>query len=220
MYSWEGCPTPNAGSIRSARPSPTPPRSIGPIFGISAIPPSRSLIGIGVWKRHSGGDERLGLPREAKWDDVLAHLPPLPTRDGLYVAAETATETFTRPGQNTSHPCMLAPLGILDGAMVDRATMKRTLHRVAQNWDWGNTWGWDYPMMAMTAARLGEGQTAIDLLLKDTAKNHYLVNGHNPQIDGTATAVLARKRRAAVRHGADGRRLGRGTKAQRPGFPG
>jgi hypothetical protein len=134
--------------------------------------------------------QRLGLPREAKWDDVLAHLPPLPTRDGLYVAAETATETFTRPGKNTSHPCMLAPLGILDGAMVDRATMRRTLHRIADNWDWDNTWGWDYPMMAMTAARLGEGRTAIDLLLKDTNKNHYLVNGHNFQIDGTLPLYL------------------------------
>ncbi len=63
--------------------------------------------------------ERLGLPREASWDHVLQHLPPLATRDGLYVAGETATETFIKPGLNTSHPCMLAPLGILDGAMVD-----------------------------------------------------------------------------------------------------
>ncbi len=120
----------------------------------------------------------------------MTHLPPLPTRDGLYVAAETASETFTQAGRNTSHPCMLAPLGMLDGAMVDRATMQRTLHRVADNWDWNNTWGWDYPMMAMTAARLGDGQTAIDLLLKDTNKNRYLLNGHNPQIDGILPLYL------------------------------
>lgn len=29
--------------------------------------------------------QRLNLPREPKWDHVIAHLPPLPTRDGLYV---------------------------------------------------------------------------------------------------------------------------------------
>jgi hypothetical protein len=36
-------------------------------------------------------------------------------------------------------------------------------------------------MMAMTAARLGEGKTAIQALLMDKAKNRYLANGHNPQ---------------------------------------
>ena len=125
--------------------------------------------------------ERLGLPREQKWDDVIAHLPPLATRDGLYVAGETASDTFTTPGRNTSHPCMLAPLGMLDGTMVDRETMRRTLHKMMADWDWNNTWGWDYPLIAMTAARLGEGEMAIQALLMDRSKNHYLVNGHNPQ---------------------------------------
>ena len=134
--------------------------------------------------------ERLGMPREKKWDDVIAHLPPLATRDGLYVAGETAADTFTTPGRNTSHPCMLAPLGILDGSMVDRETMRRTLHKVMGNWDWENTWGWDFPMMAMTAARLGEGETAIEALLMDKHKNSYLANGHNPQIGPTLPLYL------------------------------
>jgi hypothetical protein len=126
--------------------------------------------------------ERLGQKRDETWDHILQHLPPLATRDGLYVAGETATETFTKPGLNTSHPCMLAPLGILDGAMVDRPTMARTLHRMMENWDWNNTWGWDFPMMAMTAARLGEGDTALQALLMDRPKNTYLPNGHNYQM--------------------------------------
>jgi hypothetical protein len=78
---------------------------------------------------------------------------------------------------------MIAPLGILNGVGVDLPTMQRTLHRINENWDWGNTWGWDFPMMAMTAARLGEGSYAIDLLLKDTPKNRYLPNGHNEQVN-------------------------------------
>ncbi|HEX4266013.1 MAG TPA: glycoside hydrolase family 65 [Verrucomicrobiae bacterium] len=134
--------------------------------------------------------ERLGLPRETNWDNVIAHLPPLPTCDGLYVAAETATNTFRNPNENTSHPCMLAPLGILDGEGVDRETMRRTLGRVLEHWDWNNTWGWDYPMMAMTAARLGEGENAIDALLMDKPKNAYLPNGHNPQMSGVLPLYL------------------------------
>ena len=38
-------------------------------------------------------------------------------------------------------------------------------------------------MMAMTAARLGDGGAAVDLLLMDTPKNHYLPNGHCRQED-------------------------------------
>lgn len=64
---------------------------------------------------------RLGMAREEKWDHVLTHLPPLAVRDGMYVAGETATETFVNPGKHTSHPCLLAPLGMLNGGMTDRA---------------------------------------------------------------------------------------------------
>lgn len=76
---------------------------------------------------------------------------------------------------------MLGAFGILSGEMVDLETMRRTLKKVIAEWDWAETWGWDYPMVAMTAARLGEPATAIDALLFDTPKNHYLPNGHNYQ---------------------------------------
>ena len=38
------------------------------------------------------------------------------------------------------------------GAAVDRETMRRTLHKVMRDWQWQDTWGWDFPMAAMTAA--------------------------------------------------------------------
>ena len=40
------------------------------------------------------------------------------------------------------------------------------------------TWSWDYPMMAMTATRLGEPEKAVDTLMMDTANNTYTLNGH------------------------------------------
>ncbi len=36
-------------------------------------------------------------------------------------------------------------------------------------------------MMAMTAVRLGEPETAVEILLKDAPHNHYLKNGDCPQ---------------------------------------
>jgi hypothetical protein len=50
-----------------------------------------------------------------------------------------------------------------------------------QHWNWQTTWGWDYGMIAMTAARLGDTETALKALLIDTQKNTYLPNGHNFQ---------------------------------------
>lgn len=110
-----------------------------------------------------------------------AAIPPgkIDPARSVYLAHENAPNSFTE--RNHDHPSMLAALGVLRGEMVDRETMRRTLKKVMDVWDWPSTWGWDYPMVAMTAARLGEPATAIDALLMDTPKNRYSVNGHNYQ---------------------------------------
>ncbi|MBW7461356.1 glycoside hydrolase family 65, partial [Paenibacillus sepulcri] len=125
--------------------------------------------------------ERLGLPRDENWDHILQHLSRLPVVDGVYTAAETAPDTFRDKTGVVDHPTMLAPLGMLPGLMVDHETMRLTLHEVWKNWNWDHTWGWDYPMTAMTAARLGEGRLAVEALLMERGKNSYLPNGHNYQ---------------------------------------
>ena len=65
--------------------------------------------------------------------------------------------------------------------LIDPAVMQRTLDFVLKEWDWKSTWGWDYPVVAMTAARLGRGEDAVAGLLLDTPKNRHLPNGHNYQ---------------------------------------
>ncbi len=123
--------------------------------------------------------ERLGQERNPAWDRVLKGLSALPVHDSLYVAAESAPNTFSEPLFMTDHPLMLGALGFLpENSSVDRKIMHRTLNKVLQCWDWSTTWGWDYPLIAMTAARLGETGLAVDALLMDTPKNHYLPNGH------------------------------------------
>jgi hypothetical protein len=122
---------------------------------------------------------RSGLARVPQWDEIAAKLAPLPVKEGVYLAHENCPHTYTE--RNRDHPSMLAALGVLNGAGVDRETMRRTLKKVMREWQWPDTWGWDYPMTAMTAARLGETETALDALLLDTPKNRYLPNGHNYQ---------------------------------------
>jgi len=123
--------------------------------------------------------ERMGLGRNSSWDDIVKKLSRLPLAGGVYLAHENCPQTFTE--RNKDHPSMLGALGILSGDKVDRETMRRTLKKVMKEWDWTETWGWDYPMTAMTAARLGEPVIAIDALMLGTSKNHYLQNGHNYQ---------------------------------------
>jgi hypothetical protein len=127
--------------------------------------------------------ERLGMPRDAKWDHILAHLSPLPQKDGKYVALGSVPDTWDNLDSRHDHPSMLAPLGLLPGGpMVERETMNRTLDAVLTQWDWETKiWGWDYPMIAMTATRLGRPAEAVEVLLRDGPNNRYLPTGHCPQ---------------------------------------
>jgi hypothetical protein len=127
--------------------------------------------------------ERLGLGREPEWDRRVAAIAKLPTKDGKYVAIETTPDTWDNKASRHDHPSFLMALGQLPGDGVDIATMRRTLDAVLSSWDWETKiWGWDYPMVAMTAARLGEPKKAVDVLLKsDGPNNDYMPNGHNRQ---------------------------------------
>lgn len=92
--------------------------------------------------------------------------------------------TIPLPKKNHDHPSMVAAFGILPGSLIDKEKMKLTLDKVKKEWQWDTAWGWDFPMCAMTAARLGEKELAVEFLLMDAVKNTYLPNGHNYQRPG------------------------------------
>jgi hypothetical protein len=127
---------------------------------------------------------RLGLPREEKWDAVLKDLARPPVGDGKYLFTETAPDSYTNPRWNKDHPAVVGALSFVPGPGIDAETMRNTLDWVWKNWNWPDTWGWDYPMLAMCAARLGEPERAVDALLLDTPKNHYALNGQVYQRPG------------------------------------
>jgi len=125
---------------------------------------------------------RSGLGREAHWDEVVARMSPLPVFEGKYTALESHPDTWTDVASRHDHPSFLMPFGFLPGGPdVDRATMDRTLTAVLKEWDWQTKiFGWDYPMVAMTATRLGRPADAVEILLRDGPNNRYLPNGHCP----------------------------------------
>ncbi|WP_077919262.1 hypothetical protein [Spirosoma sp. 209] len=126
---------------------------------------------------------RLNLPPNPDWQRVIDGLAPLPQQDGVYRAAENVTDSYSPDSRYTiDHPAVLAALSTLPAnGVVDRAVMQRTYDTVDRVWHWDHTWGWDFPMVAMTATRLGQPDRALDALFKEVAKNTYLVNGHNYQ---------------------------------------
>lgn len=127
--------------------------------------------------------ERLGKARDAHWDDIIAKISPLASKDSLYLAAETEPATYTKVRMFSDHPAVMGAIGLFpyNSRMIDFAKMKKTEQWIWKNWKWNTSWGWDYPMMAMGAARMGEPENAVGALMMNQQKNTYLVNGHNYQ---------------------------------------
>lgn len=163
-----------------------------------------------------------------EWEELRDKLSPLhyitdsvysPQYGDLYTASEDSEDTYRDIRLTSDHMAVLGAYGIFPKCpLVREDIMRNTLHWVWDNWNWGKTWGWDYPMTAMCAARLGERQMAVDVLLGNKRTNTYLISGHNyqdgrlrlylPGNGGLLTAV------AMMCAGWDGNKAGRN-----PGFP-
>jgi hypothetical protein len=127
---------------------------------------------------------RRNLKPNSDWQNIQTQLAPLPQLDSLYYPTESATDAYTNPRYRGDHPAVLATYGFLPQTKgLDTAIMHKTFDWVWKNWDWPTTWGWDYPLVAMTATRLGLPEQAIDALLMPVKKNTYLPDGHNYQDD-------------------------------------
>ncbi|GJM33976.1 MAG: hypothetical protein DHS20C18_29770 [Saprospiraceae bacterium] len=126
--------------------------------------------------------ERLGFPPNQTWQNVIDNLAPLPQANNLYLPCANAFTAYTVDSLREDHPIVTGAYGMLPiSPMIDTTVMGNTFEEIFNHWDWPSTWGWDYPMLAMTAARLGKPELAINALLLDVPKNTYLPNGHNYQ---------------------------------------
>ncbi|MGF7073263.1 hypothetical protein [Mucilaginibacter sp. 3215] len=134
--------------------------------------------------------KRLGMQPDNKYAQILNKLARLPQKDGVYLAAESSPDAYTNPKLKTDHPAVLAAYGMLPyNDKLDTVVMKKTFNLVWDVWDWKDTWGWDFPMAAMTAARLNMPEKAVDALFMPIKTNTYLANGHNYQ-DGRLRMYL------------------------------
>ncbi|TAM94051.1 MAG: hypothetical protein EPN39_18575 [Chitinophagaceae bacterium] len=126
--------------------------------------------------------KKLHLPANPKWEEVLEKLAPLPVENGLYVQWEGIDSMWTK--YNYEHPALTGIFGVLPGYNVDTAVMQKTFEKVQKVWNYNRVWGWDFPMVAMCAARLGHPAQAVNMLLDSSARFHFdehgFVGGGNP----------------------------------------
>ncbi len=137
--------------------------------------------------------------------------------NNTYMAQENCPETFEKV--NADHPSMLCAYGLIPGSRIQPEVMDNTLTRVLNEWQFPTMWGWDFGVIAMTATLLGRPDVAVDILLKETEKNCYVLSGNNRQmtrkdlplyLPGNGSLLLAVAMMAAGYKGCD-----RNT----PGFP-
>lgn len=124
--------------------------------------------------------QRMGKEPPPRWVEVARALAAPTVIGGRYAALGTPPYLV-----RDDHPSMLAALGFVPATrIIDPAVMSAAFDDAMADWDWASTWGWDYPIAAMTATRLGRPADALDALLRQTPKNEHLVNGHNRQSAG------------------------------------
>ncbi|CAL1710990.1 unnamed protein product [Somion occarium] len=111
--------------------------------------------------------ERLQAPIPKVWTEVRQNLAPVPIENGLYAVYEGLEDTFwTDPAYINDHPSLVGLHGWLPPITnVSSEIAKATADKVYTSWNISNCWGWDFPMLAMSAARNGEQDKAVDWLL-------------------------------------------------------
>jgi protein-glucosylgalactosylhydroxylysine glucosidase len=118
--------------------------------------------------------QRLGLPRNAQWDHVLKNMAPLPVQNGAYPVLESVQEP--RPSINATWL-----YGILPGDGVDLTVMRQTFDELLKPMLTRTPLtfvGTAEPMMAMCAARFGQPDIAVELLVGKYDKNQFMVSGY------------------------------------------
>lgn len=125
---------------------------------------------------------RVNLEPDKRWNDIISGISELPVLDNLYLCSEDTRDSYENPKYMSDHPIVAAVKGVLpDTRLVDDRILSNTLDIIMEKWNWQSTWGWDFPMLAMSAASIGRSELAVNFLMMNAPKNRYLLNGHNYQ---------------------------------------
>lgn len=109
--------------------------------------------------------KRMGRRVPAAWYEVDEKLAPRPIQNGTYVIYEGIDNSWSKK-YTGDHPSMSGMYGWLPMTVgLDLRVVNTTMNRIESSWQFDKCWGWDFPMLAMQAARMGYPNKAVDWLL-------------------------------------------------------
>ncbi|KAL5480914.1 hypothetical protein ACEPAI_9855 [Sanghuangporus weigelae] len=113
--------------------------------------------------------ERLDEEVPEDWMTVQENLANLPIDNGTYSLYEGIESDFwTDPAYVNDHPSLVGLYGWLPETRGLNLTIaKATMEKTWTYWNISMCWGWDFGMLAMSAARNNEPEQAISWLLHD-----------------------------------------------------
>ncbi|KAF2641334.1 hypothetical protein P280DRAFT_425757 [Massarina eburnea CBS 473.64] len=102
----------------------------------------------------------------ASWTAVRDNIAPFPVENDVYVLYEGITDMWTTPETSEDHPGLLGLYGWLPpDPRLNLTLFNNTVAQVYESWNFTYSYGWDFPLLALTAARMGDAETAVNWLL-------------------------------------------------------
>jgi hypothetical protein len=115
------------------------------------------------WRRRQNKRE------EPLWVTVADNLASLPIQNDTYVLYEGVKDMWNTPKLTSDHPALLGINGWLPVQRFHNSTVfQNTVSKVYATWNLTKGYGWDFPLLAMTAIRTGDTNTAIEMLLHES----------------------------------------------------
>jgi hypothetical protein len=120
---------------------------------------------------------RMGLKRDLHWGDILQKLSRMTVKEGKYIQIESESNMYAKNGNFPSD--MIMALGYLPKTpMVDEKIMQNTFQAIVQRNGIPSFVSWAMGKGALTAARLGDQQTAIDIVCNDALNSRFNKSGY------------------------------------------
>lgn len=105
----------------------------------------------------------------AEWTHVYDHLAPLPVENDTYVTYESIPDMWTTPSYTEDHPGLLGIYGLLPpSSRLNGSIFENTVAKVHETWNFPFSYGWDFPLIAITEARRGDAERAVAQLLDES----------------------------------------------------
>ena len=173
------------------------------------------------WRR------RQGKSVPASWTHVAEYLAPLPVEASTdtYLIYEGIPDMWHNENYTEDHQSMLGIYGWLPPQPgFNLTTMQNTVDFVYQSWNFTYSYGWDFPLLAMNAAKMGDAQQAVNWLLYPTFEFDdagYQVGGARvptPYMPGAASLLWAVALLAGGWDGSEGSHFPADWKAEVEGF--